>query len=91
MKQQRAKPREDGLQTVFDFYAQPGAMTGPGRHAQALAKLPNDVSALAEVIQGLAIHQYMAEAYGFKVPRSSARRIPHPRRRPDPGPDPDGR
>ena len=68
MKQQRAKPREDGLQTVLDFYTRPGAMTGASRHAQALAKLSSDVGALAEVIQGLAIHQYMAEAYGFKVP-----------------------
>jgi hypothetical protein len=68
MKQQRAKPRDDGLRTVLDFYAQPGAMTGAGRHGQALVKLPSDVSALAEVIQGLSIHQYMAEAYGFKVP-----------------------
>jgi len=68
MRQQRANPREDGAQTVLDFYAHPGAMTGAGRHAAALAKLPSDVSALAEVIQGLAIHQYMAEAYGFKVP-----------------------
>jgi len=68
MKQQRAKPRQDGLQTVLDFYTRPGAMTGASRHAQALAKLSSDVGALAEVIQGLAIHQYMAEAYGFKVP-----------------------
>ena len=68
MKQQRAKPREDGLQTVLDFYTRPGAMTGASRHAQALAKLSSDVGALAEVIQGIAIHQYMAEAYGFKVP-----------------------
>jgi len=68
MKQQRAKPRQDGLQTVLDFYTRPGAMTGASRHAQALAKLSSDVGALAEVIQGIAIHQYMAEAYGFKVP-----------------------
>ena len=68
MKQQRAKSRQDGLQEVLDFYAKPGAMTGAGRHAEALAKLPSDVGALAEIIQGLAIHQYMAEAYGFKVP-----------------------
>ena len=68
MKQQRARPRENGLRDVSDFYAQPGPMTGTGRHAEALAKLPSDVSALAEVIPGLAIHQYMADAYGFQVP-----------------------
>ncbi|HKP25752.1 MAG TPA: transglutaminase-like domain-containing protein [Dongiaceae bacterium] len=68
MKQQRAKPREAGSPAVLEFYAQPGPMTAPGRHAAALAKLPGDVASLAEVIQGLAIHQYMADAYGFKVP-----------------------
>ncbi len=64
MKQHRATPRQD----VLDFYASPGAMTGAGRHAAVLAKPPEDVGALSEIIQGLAIHQYMADAYGFKVP-----------------------
>ena len=68
MKQQSAKPRDGGSQTVQDFYVQPGTMTGIGCHARALAKLPGDVSALAEVVQGLAIHRYVADAYGFKVP-----------------------
>ena len=68
MKQQRAKPRDDGLQEVLEFYAKPGPMTGAGRHANMLAKLPSDVAALAVIIQGLAIHQYMADAYGCKVP-----------------------
>ncbi|MBA4098889.1 MAG: transglutaminase [Rhodospirillum sp.] len=70
MKQQRAKPREDRKQDMLDFYAQPGAMTRADRHAPALAKLPGDVGALAETLQGLAIHQYMADAYGFKVPEA---------------------
>jgi len=68
MKQQRAMPRENGLQDVLEFYARPGPMTGAGRHADALAKMPGEVGALAEIVQGLAIHQYMADAYGFKVP-----------------------
>lgn len=67
MKQQRSKPREETPDTLA-YYAQPGPMTGVGHHAKALAALPADVAALAEIIQGLAIHQYMAEAYGFQVP-----------------------
>lgn len=70
MKQHRATPRQDGLQDVLDFYASPGAMTGAGRHAQALAELPSDVSALAKIVQGVAVHQYMANAYGFDVPEA---------------------
>jgi hypothetical protein len=66
MQQQRATSRA-GPDTLA-YYAQPGPMTGAGRHADASAKLPGDVGALADIIQGLAIHQYMAEAYGFNVP-----------------------
>ena len=51
-----------------DFYAQPATMTGAGGHAQAIAQLSDEVGALAEIVQGLAIHQYMAGAYGFEVP-----------------------
>lgn len=53
-----------------EFYAQPAPMTGAGRHAQALARVPDEIGALAEIVQGLAIHQYMADAYGFKVPEA---------------------
>lgn len=69
MKQQRSGPREQAPGTLV-YYAQPGPMTAVGHHAKALAGLPADVAALAEVVQGLAIHQYMAEAYGFKVPEA---------------------
>jgi hypothetical protein len=67
MKQQRTKPREETPETLA-YYAQPGTMTGAGRHAQMLATLPGDIAELAKIIQGLAIHEYMADAYGFKVP-----------------------
>jgi len=70
MKRQHAKPSASRSPDILDFYATSGPMTGAGRHAEALAKLPSDIGALAEVIQGLAIHQYMADAYGFKVPEA---------------------
>ena len=69
MKQQRTRPRDETPDTLA-YYAQPGAMTGVGQRAKALAALPADVGELAEIIQGLAIHQYMAEAYGFQVPEA---------------------
>jgi len=68
MKQQRAKPREGSLQDVLDYYVQPAPMTSAGKHTQTLAELPSDVGKLAGIIQGLAVHQYMADAYGFEVP-----------------------
>src|SRR5690242_14151036 len=68
MKPQSARIRAGHEQDVLDFYAQPGPMTKAGRHKRALAALPDDIGTLARIIQGLAVHQYMADAYGFKVP-----------------------
>ena len=64
----RSKQHPKAERTELDFYVQAGAMSGPGRHAQALSALPSDVGELSRIIQGLVIHQYMADAYGFTVP-----------------------
>jgi hypothetical protein len=53
----------------LDFYARPSFMTDPGAHADQFSKLPDDISALCKVIQGLLIHQYWAEAYGYSIPK----------------------
>ena len=68
MTAQRARSQGHSLQDALDFHVEPGPMTGAGRHTEALARLPDDIAKLAETIQGLAVHQYMAEAYGFSVP-----------------------
>jgi hypothetical protein len=48
-----------------DYYARPGVMTSAGRHAPVLAALPHDVG----IVQGLAIHEYVAsDFYGFEIP-----------------------
>ena len=66
MNQRHTKPRVETPDTLA-YYVQSGSMTDVGQHAAAL---PDDVAALAKIIQGLAIHQYMAEAYGFEVPEA---------------------
>src|SRR5690349_8257439 len=68
MTARRANSQGHALDDVLEFYAAPGPMSGAGRHAQALAELPNDIARLAEIVQGIAVHQYMAEAYGYPVP-----------------------
>lgn len=68
MTAQRANSHGHSLQDALDFHAEPGPMTSAGRHTEALAQLPDDIAKLAETVQGLAVHQYMAEAYGFSVP-----------------------
>lgn len=52
----------------LDFYAQPSFMTDPKDHAVLFAELPVELTALCKVVQGLLIHQYWAEAYGYSIP-----------------------
>ena len=48
-----------------EFYARPGPMTSPWAHD--LTDIPGDIASLAQIVQGLVIHQYMAAAYGVTV------------------------
>jgi len=68
MNPQRAKLHAGEKPEVLDFYARPGSMTRGGQHERALDQLPDDVGQLASIIQGLAVHQYMADAYAFTIP-----------------------
>jgi len=49
------------------FYTAQGRMTSPGRHAALFDGLPSDVGALADVAQGLIVHEFLTERYGFKL------------------------
>ena len=69
MQPRRAGNRTTSHQGILDYYARPGAMTVT-QHHDLIAALPGDVAKLARIVQGLAIHQYMAPAYGFKVPEA---------------------
>jgi len=62
--------------TPLEFYATHSAMTDPGRHAALLRALPDDVGAIANVVHGLLIHDFVAEPmYGFSVPAARAGEI----------------
>ncbi|HEX3489875.1 MAG TPA: transglutaminase-like domain-containing protein [Streptosporangiaceae bacterium] len=50
-----------------EFYSHPARFTEPGNHADALASLPADPAALAEVVHGLILHEHMAGMYGFEM------------------------
>ena len=56
------------MTTVFDYFAAPGPMTNPGRHAGLLDQLPTDIGSLCRVVQGLMIHVFWAEQYGIQLP-----------------------
>src|SRR5262245_47272578 len=42
-------------------------MSSTGKHARLFEELPADLAALVRIVQGLAIHEYMASAYGVTV------------------------
>jgi hypothetical protein len=53
------------------FYASHSPMTEPGEASALIEPLPNDVAALARVIQGLGIYDVVArDFYGFEAPKS---------------------
>jgi hypothetical protein len=53
---------------ILEYYASPAAMTAAGPHAAALGELPRDPRQLAFLVQGLVVHQYLAGAYGIRIP-----------------------
>jgi hypothetical protein len=55
-------------QEILDYYARPAAMTEPGACAPLLEGLPREIPALAELVQGLLLHEHMAApAYGVTL------------------------
>jgi hypothetical protein len=44
------------------------AMTSGGENAAMLERLPNDIGGLACIVQGLALHEYVASACGVATP-----------------------
>lgn len=49
------------------FYATPGRMTSPGRHTALFDGLPSGVAALSQVAQGLIVHEFLTQRYGFEL------------------------
>jgi hypothetical protein len=48
---------------VLDFYSRPGPITSPGAYAQALEQLPDDLESLVRIVQGLVVHEFVAESF----------------------------
>lgn len=51
----------------IDRYVRPIALSDPGRYAALFEALPCRPAALAEIVQGLLIHQHIAPAYGIRT------------------------
>jgi hypothetical protein len=56
-------------QQQLDFYSRPTGMTSAGEFASMLDTLPNDVTALVRIVQGLGVYDVVAPGfYGFNIP-----------------------
>lgn len=50
------------------FYTRPAAMTALGAYASAIDGLPDEIGALVQAVQGLLLHEHMAQpAYGVEL------------------------
>ena len=52
---------------ALTYYAGHGIISDPGRFARLYDNLPQDISQLCRIIQGLLIHAFWAERYGEKL------------------------
>jgi hypothetical protein len=50
-------------QQILNHYASPGALTSAGKYTGLLAELPNDVTGLIRIVQGLVIHEFVASSF----------------------------
>jgi hypothetical protein len=51
----------------LDFWRTPTGLSDPGAQARLLDGLPRGIADLAKVVQGLLVHEHMAEAYGVTL------------------------
>jgi len=62
-------------QQVLEFYSDHAAMTFAGKYAPLIDALPDEMPTLARIVQGLAIHEYVASSfYGVTIPETRKNR-----------------
>jgi Transglutaminase-like superfamily len=49
------------------FYAAYGQQTSPGRREALFDGLPSGIGALCEIVQGLIVHEFLTQQYGFEL------------------------
>lgn len=56
-------------------FVEAGMMTAPGKYADLLAPLTSDPAGVAEIVQGLLIHEFWADQYGVTLPEPDRDRV----------------
>lgn len=56
------------MDSNLTYFTQQGLMSDPGAHVSLFDNLPTSISDLVKLVQGVTIHVFWAERYGFKAP-----------------------
>ena len=56
------------MNAELTYFTQHGPMSDPGMHGSLFENVPGSISDLVKIVQGVTIHVFWTERYGFKVP-----------------------
>jgi hypothetical protein len=56
------------MNSTLTYFSQQGAMSDPGTHRSLFENLPASIPELVRLVQGVTIHVFWTERYGFKTP-----------------------
>ena len=56
------------MNSDLNYFTQQGRMSDPGVYGSLFENLPTSIPALVELVQGVTIHVFWTERYGFKAP-----------------------
>ena len=56
------------MSSTLTYFAQQGRMSDPGTYSSLFENLPTSIPELVKLVQGVTIHVFWTERYGFKTP-----------------------
>src|SRR6266516_6312005 len=56
------------MNSTLTYFGQQGRMSDPGSYVSLFDSLPTSISDLVKLVQGVTIHVFWTERYGFKTP-----------------------
>lgn len=56
------------MDSIFTYFTQYGTISNPGTYASLFENLPTSIPDLVKLVQGVTIHVFWTERYGFKAP-----------------------
>ncbi|MCI4352570.1 MAG: transglutaminase domain-containing protein [Thermoplasmata archaeon] len=65
----------DRLSAAVTYYTRQSLFTDPGKHQRLFADLPNGISGLCQIVQGLVVHYRSQEVVKARLPRERLREV----------------